>query len=70
MRQFKQRAQGNVSAAFSLHVIADNLIRLGKIHMPMEVGGIRREPLRDSIRTQLPEMPRRPQTGEPHPLHI
>jgi len=36
LRQFKLRGQGNVSAAFGLHVIAYNLIRLGNLLSPVE----------------------------------
>jgi len=36
LRQFKLRGKGNVSAAFGLHVIAYNLIRLGNLLSPVE----------------------------------
>ena len=35
LRQFKLRGQDKVSAVFSLHVIAYNLIRLGNLLKPM-----------------------------------
>jgi hypothetical protein len=35
LRQFKLRGTGKVSAVFSLHVIAYNLIRLGNLFKPV-----------------------------------
>ena len=34
LRQYKLRGTDKVSAVFSLHVIAYNLIRLGNLHKP------------------------------------
>lgn len=37
LRQFKQRSQANVIAAFDLHRIASNMIRLGNLLRPLEL---------------------------------